>query len=162
EELIEFTTPTHRVWVTGGPSSGDPAGDLVDPATYLAEAGTTDAAGFEGYTEYVEIPIGSRKLGFTAGGRRLTRFGIAAGHAAEQAAGMDHPAPGSPAQDWLAACLGELDVREESDQGRALLRFAARGLALSVWRKHPDVPPDPDLLDDCARELARVADEFAL
>ncbi len=66
DELIVLDTPTYRVWVTGGPSWGDAAGDLIDTAIYLAEAGITDAAGFDDYTRYEETPIERRTFGSRA------------------------------------------------------------------------------------------------
>lgn len=162
EELIEITTPTHRVWITGGPSWGDAPGDLIGPTIYLAEAGVTDAAGFDGYTRYDGPPISSRRLDFSADDLRLTRFGVVAGHAAEQALGMDHPGARATANEWFDAWLQELEPQQDADQGPALLRFAARGLALSCRLKFPEAELDRERLDERARELCRVADEGGL
>ena len=65
DELIALETPTHTVWVTGGPSWGEPPGDLVDATIYLAEAGITNAAGFDGYTRYDGPPIEQRSASAT-------------------------------------------------------------------------------------------------
>jgi hypothetical protein len=162
EELIVLDTATHRIWVTGGPDWGEPAGDLIDPAIYLAEAGITDAAGFEDHTRYIDTPHEQRALDFEITELRLTRFGVAAAHAAEQAAGMDHPGPGASAREWLAAWLAELEPADASRGGRALLRFIARGLALSAWLKDPRSPITRERLDGRARALAQVADEGGL
>ena len=90
------------------------------------------SAGFEGYTRYDGPPIDSRSLGFSAAELRLTRFGVAAAHAAEQAAGMELPEAGSSAGAWLTAWFQELQESDDCEsQGRALLRVAARGMALS-------------------------------
>ncbi|MDP9442350.1 MAG: hypothetical protein M3P34_09305 [Actinomycetota bacterium] len=161
DELIELVTPTHRIWVTGVPSWGEDPGDLVGPAIYLAEAGVTDAAGFEGYTHYEETPIGSRSFGFSAEALRATRFGVAAAHAAEQAAAMKHPGAAAPAQTWFSTWLLEIETGAD-DPGRRLLRFAARGLALSAWLKDPGAPLEHERLDDRGLELTRIADEGGL
>lgn len=138
EELIELETPAHRVWVTGGPSWGEDPCDLVGPVIKLAEAGITEAAGFEGYTRYDGPPISERKLGFAADDVRLTLFGQSVAHAAEQARALDHPARDATAIEWLHAWMRDLDaVQAGGDSGRALMRFAARGLALTAWLKYP-------------------------
>jgi hypothetical protein len=69
DELIALETPTHMVWVTGGPSWGEPPGDLVDATIYLAEAGITNVLGFDGYTRYDEPPIEQRTFGFSTRAR---------------------------------------------------------------------------------------------
>src|SRR4029077_8247888 len=105
DELIVLETPTHRVWVTGGPSWGEPPGELVHPAIYLAEAGITDRAGFDGYTRYDDRPIEQRTFGFTRDELRLVRFGVTAAHAAEQAAGMRHPDSAARGREWFDTWL---------------------------------------------------------
>jgi hypothetical protein len=164
DELIALETPTHTAWVTGGPSWGEPPGDLVDATIYLAEAGITNAAGFDGYTRYDGPPIEQRTFGFGDDELRLVRFGVAAAHAAEQAAGMAHPDLGATGAEWLDAWLGELGHRDHtaSAEGQALLRFAARGLALCAWLKDPAIALASERLDECGLELARVADEGGL
>ena len=163
DELIELETPTHRVWVTGGPSWGGAPGDLVDPAVHMAEAGVTDAAGFDGHTRYTAPVVGSRSFRFSAGDLPLTRFGVTAAHASAQAAGLEHPPPGSRAQAWLTAWLSELDaILDGQHAGRGLLRFAARGFALSAWLRDPASPVSPARIDERARALAQVADDGGL
>jgi hypothetical protein len=163
EELIAFETPTHRVYVSGGPSWGGDPGDLMSPLICLAEAGITDAAGFEGYTRYAWVPIEERTLGFDAEGLRITRFGVAAAHAAEQAAGMVHPGADASAWEWFDRWLAELEGAPSDEAGgRALLRFAARGLALRAWLKEPATEASAACLDELARDLARLADEAGL
>jgi hypothetical protein len=140
-ELVCLQTPTHRAWVSGGPSWGDDPGDLITPMIELAEAGITAAAGFEGHTQYVGPPIERRRLGFGAGDTRRVCMGLAAAHAAEQACGT-----AASLSSWPA----ELDRMGPGDAGgRALLRFVAAGLALCSG--DPEGP---------ARELAALADEW--
>ena len=137
EELIVFDAPAHRVWITGGPSWGEEATDLTYPLIDLTEAGITNAAGFQGYTSYATEPVETRQFDFAPDDLRLVRFGVAAAHAAEQAATMKHPAPDASPQEWFDAWVAELDHADDGEAGgRALLRFAARGLALSAWLKH--------------------------
>lgn len=156
EELIALDTLTHRIWVTGGPSWGEPSGDLVRPAVYLAGAGVTDAAGFKEHARDTDTPAG-RVLNFDRDEIRRVRFGLAVAHAAEQAAGMDHPGPTASGREWLAAWLAEL-----APDGCALLRFVGRGLALSAWLKDPASRDLREQFDERARALAQVADEGAL
>lgn len=161
-ELIVFETPTHRVWVTGGPSVGDPPGDLFEPARWLTESGMATAATFDDYTRYIDPPIGERTLDFSRDEVRVVRLGVAAAHVADQAAGIETPA--TSGEERFDAWLAELDgVRHAGEpDGRALLCFAARGLALSAWLKHPAEPITAQRLDERARELSLMADEGGL
>lgn len=163
DELIELETPSHRVWITGGPSWGEDPGDLVGPTIYLAEAGITDAIGFDGYTRYEGPPIAERKFGFDAEGRRLTHFGAATAHIAEEAANDELIPASLTGRAWLDAWLADLDALANSSAGGpALMRFAARGLALSAWLKDPSAPITPERLDERALELATISDEGGL
>lgn len=163
DELIELETPSHRVWVTGGPSWGEDPGDLVGPTIFLGESGVTDAIGFESYTRYDGPPIPQRSFGFAADDRRLTQFGVAVAHLAEEAASTEQPPAGATAEMWLDAWLADLDaIAAPSGDGHPLLRFAARGLALSAWLKEPTASVTPERLDDRAAGLAQIADEGGL
>jgi len=163
EELIVFETPAHRVWITGGPSWGEPATDLTYPLIDLAEAGITDAAGFEGYTSYASQPIENRHFEFAAEDLRRVRFGVAAAHAVEQAAAIKHPAPDASPREWLNTWVAELhDADDDETGGRGLLRFAARGLALSVWLKHGNAEIMAAGLVERARALTLLADAGGL
>ena len=140
-ELVCIRTPTHRAWVSGGPSWGDDPTELITPMIELAEAGITAAAGFEGHTQYVSTPIERRTLGFGAEDARRVCMGLAAAHAAEQACGM-----AASTVSWPA----ELDhMGPDESGGRALLRFVAAGLVLCS--RNPDGP---------ARELAALGDRW--
>ena len=158
EELIVFDTPTHHVWITGGPSWGEMATDLCDPLIALAEAGVTDAAGFDGYTAYASVPIEEREFDFDDDELRLVHFGVTAVHAAEQAATMTHPAPDASPRQWLNAWIAELEHDDDEMAGPALLRFAARGLALCVRLEHGDIDSGDPRVYERAQALARGAD----
>jgi hypothetical protein len=163
EELIVLDTPTHRVWVTGGPSWGEPPGDLLEPAILVAEAGITDAAGFDGYTRYDGPPIGRRRFDFDRDALRLVHFGVVAAQLAEQAAGMAHAGAEASAREWFASWLAELDTRSaHADGERELWRFAARGLATAAWLKSADGRVNGERITEEARSLATLADEDAL
>lgn len=165
DELLVLDTPAHRVWVAGGPSWGEPAGELIDPAILLAEAGITTAAGFDGYTRYIDTAIEQRTLEFADEDVRSVLFGVTVAHASGQAAGMGHPASGAGGRAWLDAWLTELDGIQDAARdeiGRAVLRFAARGLAICAWLTEPATPLSAERLDEGARHLAQIADEGAL
>ena len=163
EELIAFDAPAHRVWITGGPSWGEPATDLTDPLIELAEAGITNAAGFEGYTSYASVPIDDRRFEFTSDEMRLVHFGIAAAHAAEQLTTLKHPALDASPLEWFNVWVAELDPpNDDQTDGGALLRFAARGLALSAWLADARLQDTQTLVAERARTLTTVADDGGL
>lgn len=122
----------------------------MGPTVYLAEAGVTDPASFEGYTWYDGPPISSRRLDFSADELRLTRFGVAAAHAAEQAGAMEHPRDGSSAQDWLNAWLEEL-VNDDA----AVRNGPARALAAACLRRGHRVEQEATTAAAITRAVSR-------
>jgi hypothetical protein len=158
EEVIDFTAAGHRVLFTGGPSWGEPAGDLISPLIYLAETGVLSAAGFDGFTPYTNVPLAERKYEGAASERRRAEFGAAlAGVLALSLANDRQP---------LASGLDELDrlICELKKPGGlpGLVRFAAGGLVLGGWLRQAASTEGAGLLQWPGGDLARLGDEGGL
>lgn len=155
DQLMAFSLPTHRVWLTGGPSAGDPPTEMVNPVIELAEAGVLAAAGFTDLPAYVSRRPDDRPWPFQGDESRCTLAGLATVHAADQADSMEHPAYEASALNWFDALRAEL----RTDQpGRQLLRFAARALATATWLLDPSETLDLERLDETARDVCLMID----
>jgi hypothetical protein len=179
EELLTLDAPSHRAWVTGGPSLGEPPSRLVDPCLYLAGAGILQAAGFE--TE----AGGQGLVEFSDDELRLVHIGVTAAHLAAAAAGTKldgderharaarRLAAGDPEQRAralaAAADVGGLKAdADEQDLYDALVTLAARygGDVARLFETPPraiasDPPPPPRHSVPLDQRLAVVlADEL--
>lgn len=163
-ELVDMQMPTHRVWVVAGPPSGDCPCDLLRATRALVAIGVTAAAGFELRTGSGVVAIGDRGRVLSAAEHRLVRFGLAAGHIAEEAAALAASGGPSSPVDQEAGCWRELDSFSggPADDRRRLMRFAARSLALGALLEDPGRPPTPEPLDRQALMIVRQADQGGL